>query len=92
MDFGIIPIENSLFGSIIQNYDLLREYNLIIVGEIFLRVKMNLMSLPNVKLSEIRNVYSHPQALGQTDKFLRTLKKYKNSSLLRYSGRRENDF
>ena len=77
MDFGIIPIENSLFGSIIQNYDLLREYNLIIVGEIFLRVKMNLMSLPNVKLSEIRNVYSHPQALGQTDKFLRTLKNIK---------------
>lgn len=72
--FGIIPIENSLFGSVHQNFDLLQEYSLHIVGELKLRIRMNLLALPKTKLRDIRHVYSHPQGLGQSDKFLRSLK------------------
>jgi chorismate mutase / prephenate dehydratase len=72
--FGIIPIENSLFGSIVLNYDLLQEYPLFVIGEIKLRINHCLLTLPTSTISMIRNIYSHPQALGQCDKFLRTLK------------------
>ncbi len=72
--FGIIPIENSLFGSVHQNFDLLQEYPLNITGELKLRIKMNLMALPGTSITDIHHVYSHPQGLGQSDKFLRTLK------------------
>ena len=72
--FGIIPIENSVFGSVHQNFDLLQEFSLQIIGELKLRIKMNLMALPGTALNDIRNIYSHPQGLGQSDKFLRTLK------------------
>jgi len=71
--FGVIPIENSLFGSIAQNYDLLLEYPLYIVGELKLRIHHCLLALPGTKLSNIKDVYSHPQALGQCDAFLRSL-------------------
>ncbi len=70
---GIIPIENSLFGSVHENYDLLDRYPLNIIGEVKLRVSHMLMAIPGVKLSDIRHVYSHPQALGQCDQFLQTL-------------------
>jgi prephenate dehydratase len=73
-DFGIVPVENSLFGSVNQNYDLLLEFPLFIVGELKLRIKMNLMALPGTTLRSVHHVYSHPQGLGQSDKFLRTLK------------------
>jgi len=72
--FGIVPIENSLFGSVTQNFDLLLEYPLAIIGELKLRIKMNLMALPGTRLQDIRHIYSHPQGLGQSEKFLRTLK------------------
>ncbi|NUN69581.1 MAG: prephenate dehydratase [Bacteroidetes bacterium] len=71
---GIVPVENSLFGSVHQNFDLLQEFPLSIVGEVKLRIRMNLMSLPGTSLRSVRNVYSHPQALGQSDRFLRSLK------------------
>lgn len=71
---GIIPIENSLFGSVAQNYDLLQEYPLFVTGEVKLRISHCLLSLPAATLRSLRHVYSHPQALGQCDKFLRTLK------------------
>jgi 3-deoxy-7-phosphoheptulonate synthase len=69
--YGIVPLENSLTGSIHQNYDLLIQYpDVHIVGEQKIRIVHNLIGLPDSKLSDIRRVYSHPQGLGQCAKFL----------------------
>jgi prephenate dehydratase len=72
-EYGLIPIENSLAGSIHQNYDLLLRHDLYIVGEYFLRVRHCLIGFPGADVSEIRRVISHPQALGQCAGYLRGL-------------------
>ncbi|MGD9505381.1 MAG: 3-deoxy-7-phosphoheptulonate synthase [Syntrophobacteraceae bacterium] len=69
-DYGVIPIENSLSGSIHENYDLLLEYDLKIVGELSLRVKHNLLANGGATLESINRVYSHPQVFQQCREFL----------------------
>ncbi|MFN0110877.1 MAG: prephenate dehydratase [Blastocatellia bacterium] len=68
-DFCLAPIENSLFGSIYQNYDLLSKHNLRIVGETSLRIVHNLIAPPETALESVRRVYSHSAALGQCQQF-----------------------
>jgi arogenate/prephenate dehydratase len=71
--YGVVPIENSIGGSIHRNYDLLVEGELSIVGEVHVPVVHNLLALPGVAIDEIRRVLSHPQALAQCAGFLRSL-------------------
>ena len=66
---GIIPIENTLSGSIHQNYDLLLENGVNIYGEVNLRIELHLIAPAGTKLSELKTVYSHPAALGQCRNF-----------------------
>ena len=69
--FGIVPVENTLGGSIHQNYDLLREFEVQIVGETKLRVVHNLIANKGTKLADIKRIYAHPQAAAQCERFLR---------------------
>jgi prephenate dehydratase len=69
-DFGMVPIENSTAGAINQAYDLLLDYDLKITREVILRVRHALMTLPGIAQSEIKRVYSHPQALAQCERYI----------------------
>lgn len=72
-EFGVIPVENSLEGSVGEVYDLLREFDVMIYGEMQLKISHCLIALPGVELRSIKYVYSHPQALAQCSKFLSSL-------------------
>ena len=71
--FGIIPIENSLAGSLHINYDLLLKYRLNIIGEINTRISHQLLGLKKTNIENIKRIYSHPMALQQCQTFLRSL-------------------
>jgi prephenate dehydratase len=70
---GVLPIENSIAGSIHRNYELLVEHELPIVGEVELRVEHHLLALPGTERADLKRVYSHPQALSQCERFLQHL-------------------
>ena len=71
VDFGVLPVENSLTGSIHQNYDLLMQYpDVHIVGEITIRIRWCLIAPPGSSTTRIRRVLSHPQGLAQCARFL----------------------
>jgi prephenate dehydratase len=68
---GVVPIENVINGTVRENYDLLLEHELQIVGEVVVPVRLCLAALPGQQLDQIDRVYSHIQALGQAEAFLR---------------------
>lgn len=70
VDCGIIAIENKIAGSILLNYQLIETYDLKIIGEIYLPIELQLLAKPGVKLSALKEIISHPMALGQSQIFL----------------------
>lgn len=68
--FGVVPIENSLEGSINQTYDLFLKYDLKVCGEVIVKIEHCLIANPSTKLEDVKAVYSHPQALAQCRSFL----------------------
>jgi prephenate dehydratase len=73
VEYGLVPVENSQAGSINDVYDLLRQHDLFVIGEIGHPVNHCLLCLPGQQLSDIKRVISHPQALAQSDVYLREL-------------------
>jgi chorismate mutase/prephenate dehydratase len=71
--FAVVPVENSLEGSITRAYDLLLDSPLMVCGETELRISHCLIAMKNASLDTIKYVYSHPQALGQSRNFLKKL-------------------
>ncbi|MEM3640616.1 MAG: prephenate dehydratase [Candidatus Bathyarchaeia archaeon] len=72
-DFGVVPVENSIEGSVTQTYDLFLTHDLKVCGEAIIRIVHCLIVHPGTKLDEIKTVYSHPQALAQCRIFLEKL-------------------
>ena len=68
-DYGVLPVENTTTGIISRSYDLFRKYKVHAVGEINIPVRHNLIVLPGTKTEEIKEVYSHPEALSQCQGF-----------------------
>ena len=79
-DFGVLPIENSSAGAVSNNYDLLVRHDVYIVAEIQLPVHHALLALPGAGLSDIRRVYSHPQALMQSAQYLNSHREWQQIS------------
>jgi prephenate dehydratase len=70
VEAAVIPIENSLAGSVAEHFDLLLTHDVQVVGETLLRIRHNLIGLSGVAIEEIERVFSHPVALAQCRKFL----------------------
>jgi prephenate dehydratase len=70
VDAAVLPIENSLHGSVAEHYDLLLELPVRIERESLMRIRHNVIAMPGVKLTEVRKVMSHPVALSQCRRFL----------------------
>jgi prephenate dehydratase len=69
-DAAVMAIENSIAGSILPNYSLLRNSELVIAGEIYLQIRQNLVVNPGITLKDIKEVHSHPMAILQCLEFL----------------------
>ena len=70
VNIAVMAIENSIAGSLLQNYALIRDYHLRIIGEIYIHIQMNLMVLPGVKKKDVREIYSHPVSFLQCNEYL----------------------
>jgi prephenate dehydratase len=70
---GVVPLENSIGGTIHRNYDLLVEHDIPITGEVEIPVAHCLQALPGTRIEDVRTVYSHPQALAQCERYLKAL-------------------
>ena len=69
-DFAVMAIENSIAGSILQNYSLVQDYGFNIIGEVYLRIHQCLMALPGTKIAELKIIESHPIAIRQCAEYL----------------------
>lgn len=76
---AVMAIENSIAGSLLKNYQLIRDYHLRIIGEIYIHIQMNLMVEPGVKKEDITDIYSHPIAIQQCIEYIE--KYYPNAKL-----------
>lgn len=79
VDIAVMAIENSIAGSILQNYSLIRDYHLRVIGEIYIHIQMNLMMLPGAKPKDITTLYSHPIAIRQCAEYIE--KYYPNAKI-----------
>jgi prephenate dehydratase len=70
VDFAVMAIENSIAGSILKNYQLIRDYHLRIIGEIYLHIQQNLLVIKGNKASNITDIYSHPVAIEQCIEYI----------------------
>ncbi|MXV17764.1 prephenate dehydratase [Hufsiella ginkgonis] len=68
-DYTVMAIENSIAGSILPNYALLRDFHFTIIGEVYLPIQLHLLALPGVKFEDVKYVESHPIAIRQCDDF-----------------------
>ncbi len=84
--YAVLPIENSTAGIVADIYDLLVEYDLYVVGEQIIKCEHVLMGLPEAELEDIREVYSHPQALAQCKMFLETHPEWKRKEVENTAG------
>ena len=76
-DFGVLAIENSIAGAILPNFTLIEKYELNIIGEVYLKVSMNLMALKGQKITDLHTVQSHPIAILQSENYLEKHKDWK---------------
>lgn len=79
VDFAVMAIENSIAGSLLKNYQLIRDYHLRIIGEIYLHIQMNLLVNEGVKSADIKHIHSHPIALQQCMEYIEN--NYPNAQL-----------
>ena len=70
VNIAVMAIENSIAGSLLQNYALIRDYHLKVIGEIYIHIQMNLMANPGVKKEDIKTIYSHPIAIKQCAEYI----------------------
>lgn len=80
-DYAVLPIENSSAGEVNDIYDLLEEYENYIVGEQILEINHALLGVPGAKITDIRTVYSHPQALMQCSAYLEKQQDWRQESM-----------
>ena len=76
-EYGVLPVENSSYGSVTEVYDLMRKHRFHIVRATKLKINHRLLAKPGVELKDIREIFSHEQAIGQCSEFLKQLKDVK---------------